>query len=101
MFLHPRRRITRRFNTVDMDKGLTGVEIVQAVEEAFDVTISDTEAEAVRTVGDLHTLVLSKLGDTGSAGEFAKLERIVRDHTGTKDPIDEETSFLAEYAKRR
>jgi acyl carrier protein len=41
--------------------GLDGVELVIEVEKRFDVAISDDEASRVRTVGDLHELLKSKL----------------------------------------
>ncbi|MGA2544862.1 MAG: hypothetical protein ABSG78_25205 [Verrucomicrobiota bacterium] len=42
--------------------GLDGVEIVMAVEEAFDITLLDKETEKVRTPGDLIELVMAKVG---------------------------------------
>ena len=41
--------------------GLDAVEIVLRTEEFFGVAITDEEAAAVRTVGDLYSLVCSKL----------------------------------------
>jgi acyl carrier protein len=41
--------------------GLEAVEIVLRTEEFFGVAITDEEAAAVRTVGDLYSLVCSKL----------------------------------------
>ncbi len=43
--------------------GLDGVELVMEVEETFGVTISDAEAQAIRTVGDLWLLINDKLGN--------------------------------------
>lgn len=37
------------------------VELVMALEEAFDVTVEETELEGVTTVGDAFTLITSKL----------------------------------------
>jgi len=48
-------------NTVNMHGDLDDVELLMAVEETFDIQISDREAEAVRTVGDLYDLVCSKI----------------------------------------
>jgi acyl carrier protein len=37
------------------------VELVMAIEEAFNIEISDEDAEAMRTVGDVETYVTSKV----------------------------------------
>jgi acyl carrier protein len=42
--------------------GLEGVEIVMEVEDAFDITLLDSEAEKVRTPRDLIELVMGKVG---------------------------------------
>jgi hypothetical protein len=41
--------------------GLDSVELVMAVEEKFGITISDEEAQDVRTVGDMYQCVLRKV----------------------------------------
>ena len=41
--------------------GLDGVELILAVEDAFQIHIADDESGNVWTVGDLHNLVVSKL----------------------------------------
>ena len=41
--------------------GLDGVELILAVEDAFQIHIEDEEAGRVSTVGDLHNLVVGKL----------------------------------------
>ena len=37
------------------------VELVMAIEEAFDIEIGDEDAEAIRTVGDVEAYVLKRL----------------------------------------
>ncbi len=46
--------------------GLDIVELIVTVEDVFQMNIADEEANSVSTVGDLHNLVLSKLGDSKS-----------------------------------
>ena len=41
--------------------GLDAVELVLRVEEEFNITVEDAEAEKVRTVGDFYQLILTKL----------------------------------------
>lgn len=42
--------------------GLDAVEIVMEMEEEFDLTIPDSEAQEIETVGDLYRYVLGRLG---------------------------------------
>jgi acyl carrier protein len=42
--------------------GLDTVELVMEIEEAFDITIPDAEAEKILTIGDLYRYVLMRLG---------------------------------------
>jgi hypothetical protein len=44
--------------------GLDSVELVMAVEEQFGITISDEEAQEMRTVGDMYQCVLGKVMTT-------------------------------------
>jgi acyl carrier protein len=46
--------------------GLDLVELIVTVEEVFQIQIADDEANRLSTVGDLHQLVLGKLGDSNS-----------------------------------
>ncbi len=64
--------------------GLDGVELVLEVEETFGITIADSEAGAIRTVGDLEQLVLSRVANgRGSAclslPAFCQVRRAVRE----------------------
>jgi hypothetical protein len=45
--------------------GLDTVELVMEVEEEFDVTIPDEEAEKLRTVGDLYCWIAERIGALG------------------------------------
>ena len=42
--------------------GLDSVELLLSIEEEFDIDVSNEEASRILTVGDLETLVLSKVG---------------------------------------
>ena len=44
--------------------GLDIVELILTVESVFQIHIADEEANSLSTVGDLHNLVLGKLGDS-------------------------------------
>jgi hypothetical protein len=47
--------------------GLDIVEMVCAIEETFQIDIANSEAELVRTVGDLYNLLLTKVGSSPDA----------------------------------
>ena len=47
-------------NTLLLDDDLDSVELIVAIEQMFAVRISNKEAEATRTVGDIYTLLLAK-----------------------------------------
>jgi hypothetical protein len=64
--------------------GLDSVELVMAVEEKFGISISDEEAQEIRTVGDMYECVLRKVmvADTSSCltqKAFHLLRRTARD----------------------
>jgi acyl carrier protein len=57
------KEMTREASILD-DLGadsLDVVELVMAIEEAFDIEISDEDAESMRTVGDVETYVSSRV----------------------------------------
>ncbi|RRA49333.1 hypothetical protein [Acidipila sp. EB88] len=60
--------------------GLDAIEIILRAEELFVVSISDDEANDVRTVGDFYRLICGKLSLTAleSPGTSAKLPRITQ-----------------------
>ena len=67
--------------------GLDAVELVMDVEDHFGITIQNAEAERVRTVGDLVTLIQGRISATHDAycptlPAFLKLRTTVRDTTG-------------------
>jgi hypothetical protein len=47
--------------------GLDSVELVFAIEAAFDVQVTDAEASQLRTLGDIHHLLVAKLTLAGAA----------------------------------
>jgi acyl carrier protein len=65
--------------------GLDAVEIVMAVEDAFDIRLEDREVEKVRTPGQLIDLVLSKVRLTDSKvcltqRAFGRIRRLLMSH---------------------
>jgi len=67
--------------------GLDAVEIVMDVEDHFGITIQNTEAERIRTVGDLVTLVQDRIsaahkGGCSTLSAFLKLRATLRAVTG-------------------
>lgn len=64
--------------------GLDGVELAMDVEDHFGITLKDTEAEGIRTVGDLVALIRSRMvaanaGACPTLSAFLTLRRVVRD----------------------
>lgn len=64
--------------------GLDAIEIILEVEDRFGITIRDTEAEQIRTVGDLATLVNSRLAAASqlrcpSLKSFLQVRQFTRD----------------------
>ena len=49
-----------RFEELDADS-LDLVELVMALEEAFDITVEETELEGIETVGQAYELITAKL----------------------------------------
>jgi hypothetical protein len=61
--------------------GLDGVELIMAVEREFDVVITHDEANALRTVADLHELLLAKIRDAAELepSVWVRLVRVISD----------------------
>jgi hypothetical protein len=86
-------------NTLGLDDDLDSVELLIAIERAFDVKISEQEATGVSTVGDLHDLVTSKLEGTGgemcrTSMSFYRVRRALKAVLGNVD-IRPETPLSA------
>jgi hypothetical protein len=66
--------------------GLDTVRLAMEVEEAFDITIDDGDAQKIQTVGDLHRYILRHAGDKPtvcpSAALFYRLRRALMDIAG-------------------
>ena len=96
------KRITQKLNTVDLNDDLGDVELLQAIEELFGITIEDHEAEQLLTVGQLYDLVNAKLSaQKGFDPVWALAVQVVREHSGTRDAIDHDTTFFPKYAQKR
>ena len=83
--------------------GMDGVEIVLRIEEAFAIEISANEAAAVRTVGALYELVLSKLETAPSlrpARAFFRLRRAIGSCLGRPRSTIGPTTKLAHLLPR-
>ena len=71
-------------NSLGLDDDLDGVELVQNLEKAFDIQITDAEAKRIFTVGEIYDLMLKKIPpeDTNrkcaSAMTFYRLRRAIR-----------------------
>ena len=102
LFQYGRPRVTQRLNTIDLGHDLDDVEMLMAIEEAFGIEIKDREAETLTTMGDLYELVSQKLN---SKKEFDPvwllLCQIARDYSGSRDPIDKQTTFFPKFAEER
>lgn len=97
-----RQKVTERLNTVNIGDDLDDVELLMAVEEAFQVHIRDCEAKDLVNIGDLYKLVKSKMPTDGSVDPAWELiVTLVRSYSGSKSPIDQETTFFPKYAKPR
>lgn len=58
--------------------GLESLELVVDIEDSFGIVISDGEAQAIRTAGQLRNLVLSRLSDSRACGSMIAFNRLRR-----------------------
>ena len=97
-----RYKVSERLNTVDLSDDLDDVEMLQEIEEAFRFEINDIEAQSLVSVGDLYELVKKKMPEDGSVDPVWELVvNIVRAYSGSRSPIDLETTFFPNCAKKR
>jgi len=97
-----RPRITQRLNTVNLGDDLDDVEMLEAIEETFGFEIKDSEAEKLMTVGELYELVNKRVKQKSDFDPiWALVSQIVREHSGSRDPIDKNTTFFPKFAKER
>jgi acyl carrier protein len=101
-FKYGRPRVTQRLNTLNLGDDLDDVEMLMAIEEIFGLVIKDGEAEKLVTMGDLYELVSEKLNSkTDFDPVWSLLCQIAREHSGSRDPIDMETTFFPKFAEER
>jgi len=101
-FQYGRPRVTQRLNTINLGDDLDDVEMLKAIEEIFGLDIKDGEAEKLVTMGDLNELVSEKLNSKADFDPvWALLCQIAREHSGSRDPIDKETTFFPKSAEER
>ena len=97
-----RYKVSERLNAVDLSDDLDDVEMLQEIEEAFRFEINDIEAQSLVSVGDLYELVKKKMPEDGSVDTVWELVvNIVRAYSGSRGPIDLETTFFPNCAKKR
>jgi acyl carrier protein len=76
--------VTIMANSLGLDDDLDGVELVQNLEKAFEIEISNAEAESTLTVGQLYDLLLTKIPANesdrkcASAMAFYRVRRALR-----------------------
>ena len=93
---------TQKLNTVDLVGDMDDVELLQAIEQVFDIEIEGDEVRELYTVGQLYDLVKTKLeGKPNFDPVWALTEEIVREHSGSREVIDRETTFFAKHASKR
>lgn len=93
---------TKRLNTIDIGDDLDDVEMLMAVEDAFDFKMTTEDGAKLKTIGDLYDLVKHKMPKDETVDPvWTLIEKIARDYSGSRDPIDQDTTFYAKFAKPR
>ncbi|ANP44485.1 hypothetical protein [Candidatus Viadribacter manganicus] len=90
-------------NTLGLDDDLDSVELLIAIERAFNIKIPDQDAATASTMGDLHDIVASKLEDTGgekcrTSMAFYRVRRALKMVLGEVD-IRPDTSLSAIWGR--
>jgi len=102
LFQYGKPPVTQRLNTVDLGDDLDDVEMLEAIEKIFGIEIKDREAEKLITMGDLYELVNEKLKPESDFDPIWSLVcQIVREYSGSRDPVDKDTTFFPKFAKER
>lgn len=77
--------------------GLEAIEFIIRIEQTFGIQIEDSEAEKLRTLGDLEQLVIQKLEaeQRSSTGVFEAIVRVlVEEFDRESARLDRQTSFV-------
>ncbi|WP_131814571.1 hypothetical protein [Cognatishimia maritima] len=95
-------RKTERLNTVDLVGDGDDVDLLEAIERAFDLKLTDDEASDLETIGEPYDLVKAKAKSNPDFDPVWELVcQIVRENSMTRDPIDRDTTFFPEHAQER
>ncbi len=96
------RRQQTKLNTLALFGNLDEVEILQDIETTFGIRFSDSEAEALLTVGDLEAAIREKLMERPDFDPvWALVEYISRTHSNSRHDINQDTTFFAHDPKTR
>ncbi len=96
------RDVTKEFNTVDLSDDLDDVEMLREFEDVFGIEMPEGDTKAIVTVGQFYDLIQEKLAQSPDFDAvWALTLQIIRAHTGTRDPIDRQTTFFQKHASRR
>ncbi len=94
-------RVTKSLNTLDLHGDLDDVELIMDVEETFGIKFEKSEIAELVTVGQVEDLVRRKVADRKSDFVWMLVERIAREHSGSRHGIDRSTTFFRKFAQPR